>query len=1251
MSLKKIPLFIIYSALSFSLSAQEQSSEKETAPEKEVEIVVVSEKLVPVLPGRDSKLIFVEGEDAVSTNFNREPILNYSCSGFRTLQLNQSIDLHGEASYNSDYVFYIEEDGIYELWYGGTPPGNRDETRTSYASPFRFVIDSLYMEDIYREDVNVAGEYAPSYYWNYVSDLSLAAGEHRIKFEVLLKRSLDGKYYFYLDNFFLVRKINGQRVVVDNRPDVFPSDMDNRSVDFPFRSFEDYEVLIRDNPEMVEYYVELAKTYSLAGDYINALKYLRRAALLSPEEPQIMLLIAKNLIWRGAVVDGLKMYGDLLEIVPERIDLSTEAGKIAAWTGLYDDSIGFFEEGLKNSPGNLNLMTNLGITNLWLGEVNTAEKIFGQVEKTAGDDLDRNRALAEIFRVNGYADRAVPIYRKLINLYPEQLELYFDLEETYIENDQRDKVQEIRDLTANTFIPDQEYVKVTETFYESQSMREKVISDYENQLKGDPENLNLRRMLAEIYFWNGYKKKAIDEYRNILTSYTYDNVLETEKKMMPFLEILDRSYAFSRFLKRVPAVMSESRKILSELLKQYEKADSDLVALKAKNDASVAKGNAVDRSTEDVLQERKSDLEEKLAVQIYLGDIFTGKFASLKELFDEERQSLEVLLEDEKVSAQAYERLMEGIHWQWNREEMVGELSAAKKDGVVLANMTLGKILMFEGKPDEAEANFRPLVESENILGAAPFALYEAQIWLGHDEERKSLYDRFPDKILETADYVYYLNDYMDVLYLEEEDIFSYLTGEPAQSIDAIFSAYGEIATGLNELNRYLKENIAVIHKVLQDNMKRGFYNLASQTYLLRNELGDLYSSEKMFGEGIAQYVQVLSIDPGNLSAMFKLAQVYHSNGNWAEALKIYSQIYEEDPQFNNVASFYNALTKQFADSFHFSVTSFSDTTRVKSDIHADYNLSITPRFAATLAYDASLERIYRFYGAEGSGIDDPTSSTLFYNRITLGLPFKLGSLKLTPIGGIYLKSGLFEDDNLNSADMEFGLLDYTDLFFYGGGDIVLSLPFMSFNGGYRFDWKTESFHSSEDISFHLLKGNLGINFAKTRIPFIKDLTLSFGGEGKFLSDENILWNASASANEKIQLFREPAMYFHGGIDFTLESSRDRSLIYWTPDMSLMTGLNLQYEAKFKLSENRSLEESFRINSDYTSSGRGTDIVRGLAFEIGNKISYSKSDFTLFFNATGTIWMQLDPPQSGLGYWSLIFELGVNALLPELLMP
>ena len=49
------------------------------------------ERFEPEFPKENKSLLFVEAEDAVATNFAKEPTLNYGCSGSRSLQLSRSI--------------------------------------------------------------------------------------------------------------------------------------------------------------------------------------------------------------------------------------------------------------------------------------------------------------------------------------------------------------------------------------------------------------------------------------------------------------------------------------------------------------------------------------------------------------------------------------------------------------------------------------------------------------------------------------------------------------------------------------------------------------------------------------------------------------------------------------------------------------------------------------------------------------------------------------------------------------------------------------------------------------------------------------------------------------------------------------------------------------------------------------------------------------------------------------------------------
>ena len=137
-------------AFSTAVFAQEGESAGEPNAEDGSEVPPSpTERVEPLFPRANRDLVFVEGEDAVSTNFNKEPILNYAASGSRTLQLNRITGLQAGAAFFADFVFYVEEEGVYELWYGGTPPGPREELYPAYASPFRYSFDDEEAADIY----------------------------------------------------------------------------------------------------------------------------------------------------------------------------------------------------------------------------------------------------------------------------------------------------------------------------------------------------------------------------------------------------------------------------------------------------------------------------------------------------------------------------------------------------------------------------------------------------------------------------------------------------------------------------------------------------------------------------------------------------------------------------------------------------------------------------------------------------------------------------------------------------------------------------------------------------------------------------------------------------------------------------------------------------------------------------------------------------------------------------------------------
>jgi hypothetical protein len=324
---------------------------------------IAQEKIEPQFPEENRNIIFLEGEDAVSTNFAIEPTLYYGTSASRTLQLNRTTALESGSTFFAEYVFYLEEPGTFRFWYGGTPPGPQDDLSPSYTSPFTYTIDEGDPTPIYRENIHVRDVYVPAYYWNEVGTVELDVGIHRVRFEVREKRKYDGKYFFYLDNLFLVR----EDVVSDlgsPLPDVFPETLAGEQ-DIEFQTVAAYEQAIAQEPEQMGRYAELALVYTLLGEYRNAIQLMQRAQLLDPENTYYPLLTAKNRIWNGDITQGLSIYKQLLERVPERVDLWSEAGKISAWTGNYQESIFFYTRGLEQHPDNGSLTDTSKKRTVW----------------------------------------------------------------------------------------------------------------------------------------------------------------------------------------------------------------------------------------------------------------------------------------------------------------------------------------------------------------------------------------------------------------------------------------------------------------------------------------------------------------------------------------------------------------------------------------------------------------------------------------------------------------------------------------------------------------------------------------------------------------------------------------------------------------------------------------------------------------------------------------------------------------------
>ena len=1239
MKLKRFAFCILLAAV-FCLSGPlwAQSDENQSAGGLEEEALVAPEtKVEPVFPEGIQALIFIEGEDAVSTNFTNEPILNYSCSKFRTLQLNRRTGLQGGRSFYATFVFYVEEPGEYELWYGGTPPGPAEELLPSYASPFSLSLDGGQARSVSRESVAVVEQYAPSYYWNYVGDIPLEPGQHTATFQVGYTRGYDGKFYFYLDCFFLVHKQAADQLRRGPLPAVFPKNMTDRSIDTPFEPFEEYQIVIRDNPDDLPGYLEIAQVYSLVGDYLNALKYLRRAGLLDPENIEVQLLTAKNQIWKGDVSEGLKTYRSLLLLDPSRVDLWLEAAKVAAWTGRHEESIEFYVNALEQHPDNIDLIANLGLAYQWAGQQQNADEQFQKALELASQDYQNVVGLAESYYINGVPERSITVLRNNIRRYPDRLELYLLLENIYIRLDRTERAEEVQNLISASFRPSPRLSQYLELFYTKERLREEVIAGYESELERQPDNLELRETLAQTYFWNGKRRKAIGELQNVLANHAFIEINQLDQSSTRLLELLDRSYLFLEFCNRAPGLIKNRKAEISAARSSYEAAEKAYEKFQIQVQAARDRDEVPPVPEGEDPQDTLKKAERALSLALAKAESLADKIEEMAGACEKDWAALDALMEEESAAAETFDKIVKPIRWEWDRRSFVEELEALDS---VLADYVLGKILLAEGQLDSAERRIFSRADAGNLPRQYQTALFRTLLWQTEVSEAFKVLETGQFDAFSLLPYWQQLNELRLAAEVAESDAVGRI-GDAAADAAAALEALEKAEQRTEETVQDLLENQEALMGLYENRLVRSMYRLGENTYLIRNELGDFYLREQNFPAAIRQYKQVLAIDPWDTETIYDLGTIYEWSGDWKQAMNNYQRVYWSDPLYENVGARYNQLARQHADSVDFQtyLLAESSQTTIRSEI--SYNTWLSTVFGLKLEFTFDALR------------PDPSSSETYYlSDLILGIPLNFygAKLLLTPFAGVYA-GDLFDPIGDTSTGVDFN----------AGLDFGWAIgQYLYLNGGGAWGWKGDVINPAS-TDYHSLSGEMNLS---TSLGFIKAYPFRYSslrlyGKAELVDDEvpvddkyNFIWAGAADLNLGIVRVEEPYVEVNllGGFikqDAERIASGDD---YYAPQEEKLFTVGVSASGWIPVGDASSLNLGLRTVSGWgreegdTSWKPRLEVEGNLGLSKGNSYYYLRSALNASLDERLTF-------TSGGEYWSFYLGLGFSSQLPRLLAP
>jgi Flp pilus assembly protein TadD len=1237
--------FMMVMLILLVITAPQLWAKKSEAAAEDVEETVPEQRIEPSFPQENPNLVFVEGEDAVSTNFNKEPILNYSCSGSRTLQLNRITGLQGGSPFYADYIFYLEEEGRYELWYGGTPPGPRDDLLPSYASPFSYLLDEAEAVPVYRENSVLSSSYTPSYYWNRVGEMELTAGKHTLTFEVAEQRRHDSKFYFYLDCFFLVKKEGEQRVPGRPLPVVFPADLDDRSRDFPFRALEDYQIIIRDEPKNIEAYIELSLVYTLLGDYLSALKYLKRAQIIMPANTELLLLRAKNRIWKGDVTEGLKLYRELLLSDPRRLDTWVEAGKVAAWTGRYEESTAFFKDGLSYFEGDPQLLVNLGLNMLWAGREAQAETYFQQARSQAGDDVARLEELAGIYDIAGYPERGAEIQREIIRLFPEQLSAYLALQAAYIRGGEVERALRLQRRIEATFVPSERLTRVLKIFQEKQGLKMQVMAAYEERLKKEPDNLELRELLAQTYFWNGLNRQAIDEYLDILVNHAFRSLQEMDAAAGRLYELIDNGYVFLEYFARLEKEVAAKQKEIAAQLSAYKAAESSYLSFLAKADKAKAKGEPPPQPEgEDPYLRLKAE-GDALAVLTKAAELLSEDLADHQRIYGQGSGRLAEIRSAEQAEEEMFTGLIQANRWQWDKKAYLDELRSANQRGLTLARYVLGKIQLFDR---ELPAARRSLEADKTRPGAAyAYALLQSLLWMGETDAAFELAEGAGSELFSYQPHLKQLAALYAELSAEHEPEAPFFKEGPEEDTARAQALLAGLAKEIPEITKPLLEEVEELHALLDKRLVRTFYYLGENTFLLRNELADFLLKEEDLEAAIFQLRQVLAIDPWDVRAIFRLGKIYEWNGNWQQAMENYRRVYYADPQYENVTSLYNQLARQHADTLAFSAYTLAESEKLTVHAEGSFMNLISGVWGLGLCYSGEHVRITN---------PAPERASYQVHDLELSVPLEFPSarLKLTPSAGAAFTHSFYEDAEIPASVDAADLLSGYEAVPHLGlrAEVPLSSALM-LTGAYGFARQTETLAPGiTPVWEHSGELNLATSFSFLESLALKHSYLRTYGQVRYRDDGNLMFAGTQEASVGFLKLKNPELLVSlTGSVLYQDTNGEGGDDYFIPDQELVAGGGLNIYSYSNLGEDGGLGLGGRANvSSFTSHTFSSDIIKYVQMEFEASVELSRGEASYSLSAGFTNTREYEPVTQW-DYWSFVVRLGFSSRMPRLLAP
>ena len=284
-----------------------------------------------------------------------------------------------------------------------------------------------------------------------------------------------------------------------------------------------------------------------SGQYDEAIKGYRKFLddfSTSPYRSSALYSLVRLYINQQQYAEAEELLRERLRQNPNDTDLIKQLAGLYKEQGKRDEALSLYRIALENNPTDTNAIEKLGELYAELGQREQAIKEWSKITQSHPDQPYRHQQLGAIYTSNQMYEEAIENYETALRLNPKSAYLYRQLADIY-------KIQGKIDKAVETYLKALRMVDIgysgrsvtveeIAALYEGEqrdTLFERIITQVQGALKGEPQNPNLVLSLAELFFFHGRLDLALENFKRLAELHQTDHGQILEK----YAQLLERN--------------------------------------------------------------------------------------------------------------------------------------------------------------------------------------------------------------------------------------------------------------------------------------------------------------------------------------------------------------------------------------------------------------------------------------------------------------------------------------------------------------------------------------------------------------------------------------------------------------------------------------------------------------------------------------------------------------------------------------